>query len=136
MAPTAKAPSLIEGGTDRSDALEAIIIVGSVINDKTIPPTRGDDRGKSKYPRNIDNPNKPNTIEGTAAKLFMFTSMISDKRFFGANCSKKIAADTPIGNDKIKHTNSESADPTRAARIPAISGSRLSPFLKLSLIHI
>ena len=104
--------------------------MGKVISDKTIPPTSGEDLGKSKYPKKIDSPSKPKTIDGTAAKLLMLTSIISDSLFLGANCSKKIAADTPNGNDKIKQTNSDNVEPTRAANIPAISGSRLSPFLK------
>ena len=78
----------MDGGTDRKLALEAIIIVGKVINDRTNPPTNGEDLGRSKYPRNIDKPNRPNTIDGTAAKLFIFTSITSDNLLLGANCSR------------------------------------------------
>ena len=42
-APTPKAASRIEGGTDFSAARVEMMIVGSVINVRTNPPTRGDD---------------------------------------------------------------------------------------------
>ena len=62
---------------ERIDALEAIIIVGSVINPKTRPPTSGADLGKPNVDRKTDKPSNPKTIDGTAAKLFIFTSMIA-----------------------------------------------------------
>ena len=71
-------------------ALDAIIIVGKVISDKTIPPTSGEDLGKSKYPKKIDSPSKPKTIDGTAAKLLMLTSIISDSLFLGATVLKRL----------------------------------------------
>ena len=80
---------LIEGGTDFRAALLEIIIVGRVIKDKTIPPTSGADLGIPKKFKNIANPNKPNIIEGTAARLLIFTSTKSiNLLFFGANSSK------------------------------------------------
>ena len=45
MHPTAKAPSLIEGGTAFNDALHGIIILGSVIKASVIPATKGVDLG-------------------------------------------------------------------------------------------
>ena len=63
-------------------------LVGKVIKDNTIPPTKGADRGKVKKLMNTAKPNKPNTIEGTAARLLMLISMKSMNRFFGANSSR------------------------------------------------
>jgi hypothetical protein len=47
---------LIDGGTAFIDTLLEIIIVGSVIRDKTIPPTNGADLGISKKFKNIAKP--------------------------------------------------------------------------------
>ena len=44
-APTARAPSLIEGGTAFNEALHGIIILGKVISAKVIPATNGVDLG-------------------------------------------------------------------------------------------
>ena len=88
VAPTANAPSLIDGGTALNEALVAIIIVGKVIKDKTIPPTRGVDLGNPNVFKIIPSPNKPNTIEGTAAKLLILISIKSVTLFFGANSSR------------------------------------------------
>ena len=64
------------------------MIVGKVINDKTIPPTNEVDLGKPKKFNNIPRPSKPNIIEGTAAKLLIFIS-IKSVTFPGfANSSK------------------------------------------------
>ncbi len=79
-APKPNAASFIDGGTALMDALVAIIIVGIVIKPKQSPPTRGADLGKPNKLKNTDNPNKPKTIDGIAAKLFMFTSIKSVKR--------------------------------------------------------
>ena len=62
--------------------------VGSVIKLNTKPPTKGADNGKCIQPINIAAPNKPNTIEGTAARLLMLTSIMSVMTFFGANSSR------------------------------------------------
>jgi hypothetical protein len=82
LAPIAKAASLILGGTAFKEALAAIIIVGNVIRDKVIPPTSGVDLGKLKTANKTPRPSKPNTIDGTAAKLLMFTSIKSVNLFF------------------------------------------------------
>ena len=42
---------------------------------------------------------KPNTIDGTAAKLLILISIKSVSLFFGANSSKYTAADKAIGNE-------------------------------------
>ena len=99
------AASLIDGGTAFNDALVAIIMVGNVINAKTIPPTTGADLGKCITLRKIANPSKPKIIEGTAAKLFMLTSIKSVNLFLGANSSRNTPAATAIGKDKIRVIN-------------------------------
>ncbi|MCY1444248.1 hypothetical protein D9M71_607070 [compost metagenome] len=62
--------------------------VGNVIKLKTKPPTNGADKGKCIQPIKIAAPSKPNTIEGTAARLLMLTSIMSVIKFFGANSSR------------------------------------------------
>jgi len=84
----AKAPSFIDGGTALRDARQAIIMVGSVINAKTVPPTSGVLLGKPKTFNKIPSPNKPKTIDGTAARLAILTSISSVNLFLGANSSK------------------------------------------------
>ena len=44
-------------------------------------------------------------MDGTAARLLMFTSRKSVNLFFGANSSKKTPAATAIGNERISVTN-------------------------------
>ena len=79
----------MEGGTDLIATLLDMIIVGSVIKANTKPPANGDDLGSPKKFKNIAKPNNPKTIEGTAAKLLILTSIIFVILFFGANSSKK-----------------------------------------------
>ena len=134
-APRPNAPSFIEGGTDFSAALLEIIIVGSVIKERTIPPTSGADLGIPKKFKNIAKPNRPNIIEGTAARLFIFTSIKSTNLlFFGANSSKKIAVAIPTGKDKIKVIVSANNEPIRAPRIPACSDWEESPLVNNVLL--
>ena len=63
-------------------------IVGKVIKVSTRPPTRGADLGIPKKFMNTARPSKPNTMDGTAARLLMFTSMKSVIRFLGAISSR------------------------------------------------
>ena len=65
-----------------------MMIVGSVISDSTMPPTSGAERGRPKVWMKTARPSRPKTIEGTAARLLMLTSIRSVKRFFGANSSR------------------------------------------------
>ena len=53
------AASRIEGGTAFRAARVAMMIVGSVISDSTMPPTSGAERGRPKKPRNTARPSKP-----------------------------------------------------------------------------
>ena len=63
-------------------------MVGKVIKDKTIPPTKDVDLGRPKKFKSIPKPSKPKIIEGTAAKLLIFIS-IKSVTFPGfANSSK------------------------------------------------
>ena len=62
------------------------------------------------------------TIEGTAARLLMFTSINWVSRFLGANSSRKMAAKIPIGMATMPVTSIVSSDPTIAANDPASSG--------------
>ena len=50
--------------------------------------TTGADRGKPKTLRNTARPSRPNTMDGTAARLLMFTSIRWVQRFLGANSSR------------------------------------------------
>jgi hypothetical protein len=52
------------------------------------PPTRAEDLGKLLIAMNIVMPNKPNTIEGTAARLLILTSINFVIKLLGANSSK------------------------------------------------
>ena len=87
-APIPYAASLTDGGTALIAALEEIIIVGKVINANTIPPTKGIDLGIPKILIKIASPIIPKTTDGTAAKLLIFTSIISVILFFLAISSK------------------------------------------------
>ena len=118
-------------GTAFNDALVAIIMVGNVINAKTIPPTTGADLGKCITLRKIANPSKPKIIEGTAAKLFMLTSIKSVNLFLGANSSRNTPAATAIGKDKIRVINKVKKVPITEPKIPACSGSVESAFKKV-----
>ena len=84
----------------------------------------------SKKLRKTAKPRSPKTIEGTAARLLMFTSIKEVNLFFGAKLSKYNAAITPSGNEIIKHTIMLYNDPTIAAATPANSGSLESPLEK------
>ena len=86
-APTPRAASRIEGGTAFSAARVEITMVGSVISVSVRPPTRGADCGRCANWMKTARPRMPNTIDGTA-RLAMFTSMKSVKRFSGANSSR------------------------------------------------
>ena len=58
-APTANAPSLIEGGTAFKEALHGIIILGRVIKAKVIPATKGVDLGRWMVDNKICKANNP-----------------------------------------------------------------------------
>ena len=105
------------------DALQAIIIVGKVIKDKVIPPTKGVDLGNWNTANKIPKPKRPNTIDGTAAKLLIFTSIKSVNLFLGANSSKYIAAKTATGKAIAKQTKIENIEPINELAIPANSAS-------------
>ena len=119
---------LIDGGTAFKEALQGIIILGNVINARVMPATRGVDLGRSNVPSKIPKPNKPNTIDGTAARLFILISIKSVIRFLGANSSKYIDANIAIGKDNNKVIIIVKKDPTKAPPIPASSGFLESPF--------
>ena len=129
-APRPSAASRIDGGTDVSAAREAMMMTGNVMRLKTRPPTSGADRGRPKALMNSAKPSRPNTIDGTAARLLMFTSMRSVQRLRGANSSRYTAVATPSGNDNTSVTSNMKNDPTVAPQIPASSGSRESPAVK------
>ena len=87
-APTPSAASRMEGGTDFNADRLAMIMTGRVIRVNTSPPTTGADRGNPKKLRNTARPSNPKTMEGTAARLLMLTSIKSVQRFLGANSSR------------------------------------------------
>ena len=129
-APTARAASLIEGGIPFSAARVVMMIVGRVIRARVRPPTTGAERGRCMTFRKTASPSRPKTIEGTAARLLMLTSMMSTHRRFGANSSRKTAAPTPVGNDTTRVTRRIQNDPRTAPPTPASSGSRESPLTR------
>jgi hypothetical protein len=86
--PDPNAASRIDGGTDFRAARLAMMMVGRVIKDSTSAATRGVERGTPKMAMKTASPRSPKTIEGTAAKLLMFTSIRSVQRFLGANSSR------------------------------------------------
>ena len=65
-----------------------MMITGKVIRVSTNPPTSGDERGMPMTLMNTASPSSPNTIEGTAARLLMLTSMRSVQRLRGENSSR------------------------------------------------
>ena len=69
-------------------AREAIMITGSVNKVRTRPPTSGAERGNDIQLMKTARPSSPKTIDGTAARLLIFTSIRSDQRFLGANSSR------------------------------------------------
>ena len=69
-------------------ALEEIITVGRVIKARTIPPTKGIDRGRPNATIKIASHIIPNTTDGTAARLFILISINSVSQFFGAISSR------------------------------------------------
>ena len=75
------AASRIDGGTAFSAARVAMMMVGSVSSASTRPPTSGAERGRPKKLMNTARPSRPKTIDGTAARLLMLTSMRSVSRF-------------------------------------------------------
>ena len=105
----------------------AIIIVGKVIKDNTRPPTKGTDLGIPKKFIKTARPNKPKIIDGTAARLFILTSIKSVIRFFIAKFSKYMAVKTPIGKLNNNVTVMVIKEPIVAPQNPATSGSLLSP---------
>ena len=112
------------------DERVAIIIVGNVINAKTIPPTIGADLGKCMIFRKIANPRSPKIIEGTAARLLILTSKNSVNLFFGASSSRKTPAATATGKERINVIMSVKKEPTSEPQIPACSGSVESALVK------
>ena len=69
-------------------ARDAMMMTGSVSSERTSPPTRGADRGMAIQLMNTARPSRPKTIDGTAARLLIFTSIRSDQRLRGANSSR------------------------------------------------
>ena len=65
-----------------------MMMVGSVIRLITSAPTKDDDCAKPAKLIKIARPKMPNTIDGTAARFEMFTSIASVQRFLGANSSR------------------------------------------------
>ena len=76
------------------------------------------------------NPSSPKIIDGTAARLLIFTSKNSVNLFLGASSSRKTPAETAIGKDKINVIIIVRNDPTREPQIPACSGSVESALVK------
>ncbi len=87
-APRPRAASLIDGGTALMEARAAMMITGSVISESTRPPTSGEERGSEAQLMKTARPSSPNTMEGTAARLLILTSMRSVQRLRGANSSR------------------------------------------------
>ena len=84
-----------------SEARVAIIIVGSVIRARTIPPTIGADLGRCITFKNSK------TLVGqkllmALPRLLIFTSIKSVNLFLGANSSRKTPAATAIGMKELK----------------------------------
>ena len=100
-----------------------------------MPPTNGTERGRPKKLRNTARPKRPNTIDGTAARLLILTSIRSVQRFLGANSSRYTAEPTPTGNVSARVTIMVSSDPTTAPQMPASSGSREAPLVKNSRLN-
>ena len=87
-APTPRAASRMLGGTDFSEARVEMMMVGRVISVSTSPPTSGADCGRWANWIKTASPRIPNTIDGTAARFEMLTSIRSVQRFCGANSSR------------------------------------------------
>ena len=113
-----------------SDALQAIIIVGRVMRDKVIPPTKDVDLGNPNTFNKMPSANKPNTMDGTAARLLILISIISVILFLGANSSRYTAASNAIGKAKIKQIIIEKKEPIIDPATPATSASLESPLVK------
>src|SRR5699024_7648822 len=77
---------------------------------------------------------KPKTIEGTAAKLFIFISIKSVSLFLGAYSSKYSEAATPTGKATIKTIKIKYKEPIKAVAKPAFSGLLESLFINKPLL--
>ena len=82
------AVTALPGASAPMAALAVMMMVGNVISAKTKPPTKGAERGNPKKLRKTARPKRPKTMDGTAAKLLMLTSIKSVQRFLGANSSR------------------------------------------------
>ena len=119
-APTPKAASRIDGGTAASEARVEMMIVGSVISVRTRPPTSGADCGKPANWMNTARPRIPNTMEGTAARFEMFTSIRVGPAVLGGEFLKVDGGGHPDGQrqkQNDKH-HKERADHRRAQARP------------------
>ncbi len=96
--PIASAPRRMGSGTARSAARVLMMMIGSVIKPMVRPPASADDRGTWKKLMNTASPSRPKRMDGTAARLLMFTSMVWVRRLSGANSSRYTAVITPMGN--------------------------------------
>jgi hypothetical protein len=126
----AERASRIEGGTAVNAARDAMMITGSVIKLSTSPPTSGAERGNPNALMNSARPSKPNTIDGTAARLLMFTSIR-----VGPAVAPRELLEIDRGRDAERERQEqrhekhvERAD--RRAPNAASSGSRESPRVK------
>jgi hypothetical protein len=96
--------------------------VGSVISDNTRPPTSDAERGSPMKLMKTARPSRPNTIEGTAARLLIFTSMMSVSRFFGRELFQVGGGrDTDRHGDQITISIMKN-EPMIATPRPAVSG--------------
>ena len=126
-APMPSAASRMEGGTLLIAARLEMMIVGNVIKASTSPPTTGTERGIPNRLINTARPSRPKMMEGTAARLLMFTSIKSVSLFCGANSSRYTAAAIPMGKEITRVTSMVNREPTMAPRMPALPGLRESP---------
>ena len=120
-APMPSAASRIDGGTAFSAAREAMMMVGSVSSVSTIAPTSGAERGKPKKPMNTARPSNPKTMDGTAARLLMLTSMRSVQRL-RAREFLEIDGGGHADGERQQRASATSVknDPTTAPQMPAL----------------
>src|SRR3546814_19259912 len=98
-APTPKAASRIDGGTAFSAARVTMMMVGRVISDRTMPPTRCAERGSPKKPRKTARPSRTNTAEGTEDRKSDETGKNGEVR--GACGGRRTIKKTEKGREKI-----------------------------------
>ena len=108
-------------------------MVGRTRSASTRPPTRGAERGRPKKFRKTARPSRPNTIDGTAARLLILTSMtcgepVLGRKLFEIDGGEHADRQTQNERHEERHGGADqcSAD-ARKFRLAAVAGGKEAP---------